>query len=358
MNTRRAWPGALLACLAMPTGAFALDWDAITLNGYTSFEFETQLTDDGNGDPNHSFDADLFDLVFNFQVSPRARAAADVTWEHGSASEDGRGNVALEYGLVEYSFSDLVRLQAGKLFVPFGVFNEIHTAKPVFLTVKEAAATNKPSRIVDNARRFFPRWAVGLNLRGDAPIGDSSFDYDLMISNGEQEETNPFEEDNNEGKSVTGRMRFYLADRARMGLSFHYDAPKFDGVERSTAVGAEANIRIGDAEILLELVYGEFKLTQASPDDPDKQRQLGTVAQLSYLLPTGTTPYFQFQTIDPDVDADGDDGVLLVTGVNQEVDAFILKLEHNYATGGDKSSLAAFADSRFHEIKAAVVLGF
>lgn len=350
----------LFTAVCLPNSALALDWDSISLNGYTSFEFESQLTDDGNGDPNHSFDADLIDLVFNFQITDRTRAAVDMTWEHGAASEDGRGNVALEYAFVEYTVSDLFRLQVGKMFIPFGVFNEVHTAKPAFLSVKEAAATNKPSRLVDGARRFFPRWGVGINIRGDAPIGDSSFDYDLMITNGEQEETNPYEEDNNAAKSVTGRMRFYLADVVRLGVSFNYDKPEFDGIERQTAVGLEVNIRAGRAELLLEGAYGEFGFIKAElePGAEDKQRQLGGLAQLSYGLDTGTTPYMQFQTVDPDIDVDDDEGFAIVTGVNQTFDALMFKLEHNYVVGNDKSSLAEFSGSRYHEIKAAVVLGF
>lgn len=338
--------------------AFALDWDSITLNGYTGFEFETQLTDEGNGDPNHSFDADLFDLVLNFQISDRVRASTDLTWEHGAASEDARGNVAMEYGFMEYTVTDLLRVQVGKLFVPFGVFNEIHTAKPAFLTVKEAASTNKSSRIVDNALRFYPRWAAGINLRGDAPVGDSSFDYDLMISNGEQEATNPFEADNNASKAITGRLRFYLGEVLHMGLSFNYDKPEFDGIERQVAVGFEVAVQIKDVELMLEAVYGEFRLTQATSDDPDKQRQLGAFVQGAYRLPWGTTPYLRLETVDPEIDASDDEGFLFLWGINQRIDDLILKIEHNYVFGREESTLAEFSERRFHEIKAAVVLGF
>ena len=37
--------------------------DRIRINGYSSFEFEKSISPDGRGDPNGSFDADLFDLV-------------------------------------------------------------------------------------------------------------------------------------------------------------------------------------------------------------------------------------------------------------------------------------------------------
>ena len=101
-----------------------------------------------------------------------------MTWEHGAATEDDRGNVALEYGFVEYAVSDLLKVRFGKMFTPFGIFNEIHTAKPAFLSVKEAAGTNKPERIVEAGYRFFPRWGTGIALRGDGVLGGKDFDYE------------------------------------------------------------------------------------------------------------------------------------------------------------------------------------
>ena len=60
---------AVLLALAVP--AEAIEGDKISVNGYSSFEFEKQLENEGEGggDPNSSFDADLFDLVFNFGSS-------------------------------------------------------------------------------------------------------------------------------------------------------------------------------------------------------------------------------------------------------------------------------------------------
>src|SRR5574342_544278 len=95
--------------------------ELVRINGYTSVEFEKMLGDEGRGDPNGSFDADGFDLVLNFTPSHRLRVAADLTWEHGSATEDGRGNVAVEYAFPEYYAADLLKVRAGKMFTYFGI---------------------------------------------------------------------------------------------------------------------------------------------------------------------------------------------------------------------------------------------
>ncbi len=184
--------GVLLVALSTPVAAQEL-MDRIVLNGYTNFEFSKQISKEGLGDKNGSFDADQFDLVFNISVSERVRAALDLSWEHGTATEDGRGNQAMEYGFVEYALSDKLKLRFGKMFTPFGVFNEIHPAKPDFLTVKEAASLNKTDRIVGGGFLFYPRWGAGIAAHGDGVVGGKDVSYDVLVATGEQQEANPFE---------------------------------------------------------------------------------------------------------------------------------------------------------------------
>ena len=161
--------------------------DRININGYTNFEFEKQFQDQGFGDPNGSFDSDQLDLVFNIHATDRVRAAADFSWEHGTATEEGRGNQALEYGFVEYTVKDWLKVRAGKMLTPFGIYNEFHTAKPAFLSVKEAPALNKAERAVKGAIRMYPRWGSGIALHGDVPVGgDNDLTYDLLVANGAQ----------------------------------------------------------------------------------------------------------------------------------------------------------------------------
>src|SRR5262245_15218105 len=106
----RGLAAALLVCASVAGEAAAQDFfDRIRINGYTSFEFEKQLSKQGNGDKNGSFDADGFDLVLNIHASERVRAALDMALEHGVATEDGRGNVAMEYGFVEFTVSDAAK---------------------------------------------------------------------------------------------------------------------------------------------------------------------------------------------------------------------------------------------------------
>ena len=147
-----------------------------------------------------------------------------MTWEHGAAAEDGRGNVAVEYAFAEYSLADWARFRAGKMFTPFGIYNEIHTAKPAFLSVKEPLATNKNNKL-GSPMRFYPRWGAGVALLGNgvAPLG-IAWDYVVALTNGEQESTNPFEEDDNKQKAIQGRVRAHLLDQLELGVSAYRDS--------------------------------------------------------------------------------------------------------------------------------------
>ena len=194
--------------LASATPSTAQLSDRIRINGYSSFEFERSISSDGEGDPNGSFDADLFDIVLNFRPTDRLRVAADLTWEHGVASEDQVGNAAVEYAFGEYTVSEALRLRAGKMFAHFGIYNDIHTAKPATLTVKEPHSANKNHKFGSDLR-FYPRWLTGIALTGKRAISGVDVDYIAQIANGEQSTVNPFEEDENREKSVSGRVRAY-----------------------------------------------------------------------------------------------------------------------------------------------------
>lgn len=324
--------------------------EKVSIYGYSSFEYERQINSEGFGDPNGSFDADLFDIVINVQVNDKLRATADITWEHGAASEDDRGNVALEYGFAEYAFTDWFKFRAGKMFTPFGIFNEIHTAKPTYLSVKEAASTNKPKSIIPGAPRFYPRWGVGLALQGDSELFNKHIDYNLMFTNGEQEDTNPFEEDNNTAKAVNFRTRYDITDNFLIGSSVYYD----DGVAVDTlSLGAQFEYNRGNFHLLGEGVWGKIDSTANA-----RLRHFGWFLQPSYEFDNGLTPYFRFEHYDPNTTISGDHGYDAVLGINFNYNNLIFKIENNYYFGANNSAYGGLPGNGYNEFKGAIVVGF
>jgi len=343
----------LTLALSTPVPAQEL-MDRIVINGYTNFEFSKQLSQEGPGDKNGSFDADQFDLVFNITVSERVRAALDLSWEHGTATEDGRGNQAMEYGFVEYAVSDMLKLRFGKMFTPFGVFNEIHTAKPAFLTVKEAASLNKNDRIVGGGFLFYPRWGAGIAAHGDGVVGGKDLSYDILVANGEQQEANPFEEDENTSKSITARLRVDATENLRVGYSFYHDRLSSASYTTLQSHGFEAELNLTRFRLLAEVAFGSLGRVSGGV-----QRQLGWYIQPSYHLKGGFTPYMRFDYVNPDRSLSDVDGRDFIIGLNVELSKnFQLKLENNAFHGGTKSTLASLPGQGYHEFKAALVLGF
>ena len=333
--------------------------EKVIINGYSSFEFEQQIGDEGKGDPNGSFDADLFDLVINVFPTDRLRIAADLSWEHGAATEDERGNVVIEYGFGEYTVYDWFKVRAGKMFIPFGIYNEIHTAKPVFLTVKEPLSTNKNHKF-GSELRFYPRWGAGLAFLGDFSIDNVDLDYILLVTNGEQENTNPFEEDDNKQKSISGRLRFTPVQDLELGVSFYGDQlTELDSTDEITdnrtsqfSYGAQAEWLLGNFGLELEYVSGFV-----NPSSSEKNNRYAFTAMASYMIANTFTPYARYEFLDPSTQIDDDDARMLVYGLNINItNGLFLKGEFNTVHSGKNN--IRFKGIDYSEFKAAVAIGF
>ncbi|MEE8059626.1 MAG: hypothetical protein V3T17_17620 [Pseudomonadales bacterium] len=345
----------LLFNLHIPVNAAS--FEQININGYLSFEYEKTISGDDVEDTNGSFDIDLLDLVFNIQATSRLRIATDLTWEHGSATEDDRGNVAVEYAFAEYTLENWLRFRAGKMFTHFGIYNEIHTAKPATLTVKEPLSTNKNNKFGSDLR-FYPRWLTGIALQGDVESTALPFDYDIQISNGESidDSHNPFEEDDNTHKAVNGRIRLLPNDAMRIGFSFYIDSmedPVNDARVDILSYGAQfewemAN-RMGTE---IEYVMGEEDFTTNKKID----RSAYTV-MFYHRTTQKIIPYIRYEYLDPDDDTSDDEAVRIIFGVNLFVDDnMYVKVELN--DNSTKSNNADFSGADWAELKASLSIGF
>lgn len=377
MNTKKLQMSLATVVLLSASVAQATPWDRITLNGYMSFEYERVLTDPDKAvkeDPHGSFDADLFDIVLNIQATDNLRIATDITFEHGAQTENNRGNVALEYAFAEYTFTDLMKVRVGKQFSAFGIYNEIHTAKPATIQVKEPRATNKPGKLTDSdleGIRYFPRWNTGIALTGNG----ESFDYILQLANGDQEEvdadTNPYEADNNSQKSVTARYRYYVSDDLRIGASGYVDKITGGGddftIDQTIDVlsfGLQANWELETVVLELEGVWGSVDLEgSVLPSDDEKVDRYGIEFLAGYYVTDELLPYVELEYFEPNTDVSDDNVFIGIVGINYELDTnLFLKAEVDYINAGDNNSLYGTAGNNggddVVEFKAAVAIGF
>ncbi len=335
--------------------AYAVSWDDVTLNGYVSAEYEQSFGTDTLGDVNGSFDMDLVDLVFNFRPTDRLRIATDFTWEHGSASEDGRGNVAIEYAFAEYAIFGSTKVRVGKMFTHFGIYNEIHTAKPATLTVKEPLSTNKNNKL-GSTIRFYPRWLNGVALVG-ATTGKRPFSYIIQVSNGDtlDEESNPYEEDNNSSKAINGRLLYQPLDGLQLGASYYMDTM------RDSVLGHSVDIKSSgiQAEWELESGFGlEFEYVSGTEGYQARDIKRDAYTLMFYQrFNDRYTPYLRFETLDPDKKMEDDNASIIIWGVNILIDEnMFVKLEvDDFSSGVNNVSLGG---ESYSEFKASLSIGF
>jgi hypothetical protein len=358
----------LLATLGLAGAAHADGADSFHINGYGSLEFEKQLTDKtkGRGDKSGSFDADAFVLVFNFAPSDRFRVAGNASWEHGPAMEDGRGNIALEYGFAEYYFKDAFKARAGKMLTVFGIYNEIHTAKPLFLTVKEPFSTNKIDKM-GSALRFYPRWGVGLSLLGGGQVSGKEWDYVVQLVNGDQrllvnpdlDYPNPFEVDDNVPKAVAARVRFHPAKQITVGASLYRDRlSEFDAKGVNTgkltdllSYGGQATWDGRPAGVELEYVGGYYE-TSAGVRVP----RYGLSA-MGWANFGRVRPYVRYEGHDPNRDRADDEAHILLGGINLKIEhGLYIKTELDRVGSGLKN--ARFKGQGYTEFKGSISYGF
>ena len=335
------------------------DTRVIAFHGYSNFEFEYSPSNAGRGDRNASFDAQEFDPVVVIKPVDRVRVVADLRWEHGPATEDGLGNVALEYAFTEYRVHDAFALRVGKMLTPFGIYNEIHNAAPAFLSYKAPLSTNKPEKM-GAERRYYPRWGAGIQAVGNLKLGSANADYNLLLANGTNDAANAFETDDNRTKSVTARFRVSPRPGFRLGASYFQDllnvyaAGKDTGARRhQRAYGASLEWTPGREGIELEWLHGTL---DASPTVA-KATGNGFLTVLSHRAGRGITPYFRLQYFDPN-DHVGDDAVkVLSPGVNINIkQALFVKLQGDRTLAHAKNS--RFKGQDFTELVASISVAF
>lgn len=379
-----AWAGAVQAG----------PMDTISIDGYFSLEYEHNVAGDKTnrtgkkmGDPNGSFDTDGLDLVINAQPDPRVRLSTDVTFEHGAATEEGLGNVAVEYAFGEYTVADWLRVRAGKMFTHFGIYNDYHTAKPAFLSVKEPYAVGKTDK-VGNDLRFYPRWGSGIGFLGDFRLSGMDAEYALQITNGDVytfddakgglQDVNPYEDDGSESKALNGRFRISPGDDLRLGVSFYIDeasafgsycaavlAPDcpavtapMTGTYAVESFGVEAEWRAPWKSLVqAEYVQGNTQFVDdAAAGDFDIDR-VGWYLMWSRPVSDRVTGYLRYESFEPD-DVKADDEMSIgVAGVNWNVaKGMYLKFEFDQYNSANANS--KLKGGEYTELKAAFAVGF
>ena len=358
---------SLLSCSFLVLHA---DWtDKITMNGYFNVEFEDKIAGDYSGrllDEHASFDSDMLDIVLNVQATEKVRIAIDFSWEHGSQSEVNKGNVGFEYAFAEYTFSDQFKVRAGKMFTPFGIYNEIHTAKPSIIILKEPNPTNKMYFISQDKYEqtlLYPRWGTGIAVLGNLNISNIPVDYVVQVINGDLSygvEKNEYDKDDNDHKGIIARVRADVTNDLQVGASFYHDVmEQYDDNDDSigqmdvSSQGAQLIWHItDDFRFEAEYVTGTLDVKNVK-----SFRRSGYSLLPSYYIMENVNLYFLYAQADPNHNKPQDSVVNMAPGVNVEIDTNVfLKLDVLNVTSGKQNTI--YKGNSYSELRAALSIGF
>ncbi len=207
--------------------------------------------------------------------------------------------------------------------------------------------------------RFYPRWLTGVALVGGAANDSAhSWDYVVQISNGETEddETNPYEEDNNTRKALNGRFLYRPMDDIQVGGSFYIDTmedPESDGEIKLNSYGVHVEWENENGTgVEVEYVIGSENYSSANNID-----RSAYTFMFYYQWSNRFTPYFRHEYLDPDDSVDDDEGMIDILGVNILIEENVY-LKFELDRFDTKIANSDFGESTFTEFKASLSIGF
>ena len=377
-----------LFLVGLTTSLYAEWSDKVTFNGYFNFEFEDRIAGDEHwrSDEYQSFDSDMFDLVINVQATDRLRVAVDLSWEHGSQSEVDKGNIGYEYAFAEYTLYDSLKFRAGKMFTPFGIYNEIHTAKPSTIILKEPNPTNKMYFISSDTYEqtlLYPRWGTGIAMLGDTEIADMSLDYIVQVTNGDLSYgvgANEYDKDDNDHKAISARVRLDITDNLQVGASFHHDtmtnyAKEYKSktvtdtkgevtqyvTKEYSAIG-KMDVDSQGLQMILHLgdkfrFEAEYMRGTLDVDTMASFARSGYSLVPSYYITDNINLYFLYAQADPNHSKEDDGATNYAPGINIEVDDNMF-IKTEIFTVDSEINNTLFEGKSYSEFRAALAIGF
>ncbi|MCB1036210.1 MAG: hypothetical protein KDD47_20470, partial [Acidobacteria bacterium] len=206
--------------------------ESVQIHGFGGWAFGSSspwpyLTGRGGGEA--EYENGEFALNISAQPSNRLHVAAQFFWE---VTPDGTEEIEMDYAFAEWSFSDRLRLRAGQVKFPFGIYGEIldvGTLRPFFTLPQSIYGDNELESEaylglgVTGSKDLGSGWRLAYDIYGgglDLEVGESLTD----IFEGGAEEELPGDEQGRREKVenlVGGRISFTSPSGISLGLSVH-----------------------------------------------------------------------------------------------------------------------------------------
>lgn len=288
------------------------------LGGYIDMEFVV--------DPETStFDQHRFVPFIYAEVSEWVHVASEIEFEHGGSvsGDGGDGEIKLEFATMDLTLSEGLNFRGGVILSPLGRLNVHHDSPMLDLTDRPIVT-----------RRVVPTTLSesGLGFYGTLyPSELTVLDYEVYLVNGFSEDVvsggrldmragrGSQSSDNNNHRSIVGRLGFSPRLGLNLGVSGHVGAYDDQGEERLTVVAFDGQLAHGPFELLGEGAVAKATIGASVEDPtpgtaPTDAGTAGFYAEARYHLFSGAVSRFpqsvftavaRLDHVDRDTEADG-----------------------------------------------------
>ena len=237
------------------------------LGGYSNFEYRNA---NNQGDPS-TFDLHRFVPFIYADVSQNVKLATELEIEHG-IREGTETEVSLEFATVDYLIAEPINLRAGVILVPLGKFNLLHDAPLRDLTDRPFVNTFIiPTTLSETGvgfyGTFYPTQLSKLDYEIYVTTGFNGFDGSAPriselkgLKDARQRKSKVGDGfDNNNGKSIAGRVAFSPVLGVEVGGSGYFGT--YDpSSKRSLSIWAfDWTLQRGPFEVIGESAWAYVK---------------------------------------------------------------------------------------------------
>jgi hypothetical protein len=301
-------------------------------------------------DEKKAFDQHRFIPFIHGEVSDRIHVMAEIEFEHGGlvkGSGASDGEIKLEFATLDISFAESFTYRGGIVLSPLGKFNLIHDSPLNDFTNRPLVAREiVPTTLAEAGMGFF-----GTVYPGEATV----LGYELYLVNGFNEAAGArirsgrgsHKTDNNEEKSLVGRLNYSPFLGLDLGGSFHVGAYDDAGDHNLSIFAVDASYNRGPFDFM-----GEF--ASASVDGVAADSRSGYYAQVGYHFLPGPLPQFPNSIFTASfrydhLDLDISDETRLTFGLNfRPEEETVMKLDYEiYDQDEDRSGLIFSVASYF-----------
>ena len=293
-RSRAAWVVAALGAFGLPPVTVAAQ-EAVRARGFAGVGFSASTTD---GEPAQFFLGQLDNYVTG-ELSDRVDFLTEAVIEY-----DDDWVLDLERIWMRYSLTPSLSVSAGKFHTPIGYWNRAFHHGALLQT-----SVDRPLLFAfEDEGGPLPIHTLGVLISG-SQIGSAEVGFEFMVGNGIG--SSPMSDDNR-AKSISGRVSARPSDRLSMGIFAYRDRISAGTTRPTTAaatiaevaqtlLGADAQIRLGQLDVLSEFVFATNTTTLS-------HRSWGYYVLASVNANDRLTPYLKvdelrFAAADPYFDA-------------------------------------------------------